>query len=51
MAKKYFVYMMSNKRNTVLYIGITNNLVRRVFEHKNNLIDGFTKRYRCHKLV
>jgi putative endonuclease len=51
MAKRYFVYMMSNKHNTVLYIGITNDLLRRVLEHKNNLNEGFTKRYRCHKLV
>ena len=43
--------MMSNNHNTLIYIGVTNNLVRRVFEHKNNLIDGFTKRYNCHKLV
>ena len=49
--KKYYVYMMTNKNNTVLYIGVTNNLVRRVYEHKKNLIEGFTKKYNCHKLV
>ena len=49
--KSYHVYILSNKRNGTLYIGITNNLERRVYEHKNNLIDGFTKKYQIHKLV
>jgi len=51
MDKKYFVYIMTNKNNTVLYTGITNNLIRRVSEHKNKIIDGFTKRYNVIKLV
>jgi putative endonuclease len=48
---KYYVYIMTNKYNTVLYIGITNNLLRRVYEHKNKLIEGFSSKYNCSKLV
>ena len=47
----YFVYILANSRNTVLYIGITNNLVRRVHEHKLGLIPGFTEKYNVNKLV
>jgi putative endonuclease len=47
----YYIYILSNKYNNVLYIGITNNLVRRVYEHKNKLAEGFTKRYNVNKLV
>lgn len=42
---------MTNKSNSVLYVGVTNDLWRRVGEHKQNLVDGFTKRYNVHKLV
>ena len=48
---RYFVYLMTNQKNTVLYTGITNNLVRRIFEHKQKLIPGFTCRYNITKLV
>lgn len=51
MIKQYFVYILTNKRNTVIYIGITNNLIRRVYEHKNKLIKGFTNKYNLTKLI
>ena len=47
----YYVYMITNKTNTVLYTGVTNNLERRIYEHKNKLVDGFTKKYNINKLV
>ena len=42
--KTYFVYIIANKRNGTLYIGVTCNLVKRVYEHKNKLVEGFTKK-------
>ena len=51
MDKQYFVYIMSNNTNTVTYTGFTNNLTRRIYEHKNELIKGFTTKYKIHKLV
>jgi len=51
MGKQYYVYIMTNKRNTVLYTGITNDLKRRIYEHKEKLVDGFTKKYNITKLV
>ena len=47
----YYVYILTNKANRVLYIGVTNDLKRRLYEHKNELVDGFTKHYHVHKLV
>ena len=47
----YFVYIMSNKTNSTLYVGVTNDLRRRITEHKNETLDGFTKKYHLHKLV
>ncbi len=51
MSKSYYIYIITNKNNTVLYIGVTNNLPRRIYEHKYELVDGFTKRYGLKKLV
>ena len=47
---RYFVYILTNKSRT-LYIGVTNDLVRRVYAHKNKLVDGFTKKYNINQLV
>lgn len=47
----YYVYILASKRNGTLYIGVTNDLLRRVHQHKNNLVAGFTKRHAVHKLV
>lgn len=49
--KNYHVYIMASKKNGVLYIGVTNNLTRRSFEHQNGLIEGFSKKYFIKKLV
>jgi len=51
MSKSYYVYILASKRNGTLYIGVTDNLERRNYEHKNDLIDGFTKKYHAHMLV
>jgi len=47
----YYVYILSNWNNRVIYVGMTNNLERRIYEHKNKLVDGFTKKYNLNKLV
>lgn len=49
--KQYYVYILSNFSRTALYTGITNNLIRRVYEHKNNLVKGFTQKYNVHNLL
>ena len=51
MERQYCIYILTNQNNTVLYTGVTNNLPRRVYEHKAKLVDGFTKRYNVNKLV
>ena len=51
MTRQPAVYILSNKKNGTLYIGVTSNLQKRVWEHKNNMVEGFTKRYGIHRLV
>lgn len=51
MSKNYYVYIVTTKKNSVLYTGVTNNLQRRIYEHKAGLVDGFTKKYNVNKLV
>ena len=51
MEKQYYVYLLTNWNNKVMYVGVTNDLSRRVYEHKNKLADGFTKKYNVNKLV
>lgn len=48
---QYYVYILTNKGNRVLYVGVTNNLERRIHEHKEKLVDGFTRKYNVDKLV
>ena len=47
----YCVYILANKTNSTVYIGVTNDLMRRLWEHRNDMIEGFTKTYHVHKLV
>ncbi|MGA2298718.1 MAG: GIY-YIG nuclease family protein [FCB group bacterium] len=49
--KQSYVYIMASKKNGTLYTGVTSNLLKRVYEHKNNMIEGFTSKYRIHDLV
>lgn len=49
--KPHYVYIMASKKNGTLYIGATNDLIKRVYEHKNDFTEGFTKKYKVHKLV
>lgn len=51
MENQYYVYIMANKINTVLYIGVTSDLVKRVWEHKNEVVGSFSQKYKTHKLV
>ncbi len=51
MLHTYYVYLLASKRNGTLYTGVTNNLIRRIYEHKNDMTEGFTKKYRIHRLV
>ena len=49
--KTYYVYILASKRNGTLYIGVTGNLIKRVYEHKQGAVEGFTKKYNVHLLV
>ncbi len=49
--KQPCVYILANKQNGTLYVGVTSNLVQRIWQHKNDLVDGFTNRYGVHRLV
>ncbi|MFQ5965210.1 MAG: GIY-YIG nuclease family protein [Candidatus Scalinduaceae bacterium] len=49
--KRYYIYLITNWNNKVMYVGVTNNLVRRIYEHKSKLVKGFTNRYNINKLV
>jgi len=49
--KQYYVYMLASKKHGTLYIGVTSDLAKRVWEHKNNFVEGFTKKYNVHRLV
>jgi len=49
--KQLAVYILASKRNATLYIGVTSDLVKRIWEHKNNMVEAFTKRYGVHQLV
>ena len=51
MEKQYYVYILTSKKYGTLYIGVTGNLVQRLYQHKENLIEGFTKKYHVHQLV
>ncbi len=50
-SKNYYIYIITNKKNGTLYTGVTNNLIRRIYEHKNKLVEGFSKKYSLDKLV
>jgi putative endonuclease len=49
--KRGFVYIMASRRNGTLYVGVTSDLIKRVYEHKSDIMDGFTKKYGVHALV
>jgi putative endonuclease len=51
MEKQYCVYLLASKPYGTLYVGVTSNLIQRVFQHKEGLVDGFTKKYDVHQLV
>ncbi|MDD3419848.1 MAG: GIY-YIG nuclease family protein [Candidatus Gastranaerophilales bacterium] len=50
-SQQYYIYIITNKTNTTLYTGVTNDLIRRIYEHKNKLVEGFSNRYNLNKLL
>jgi len=48
---QYYVYILASNKNGTLYVGVTSNLVKRIYEHKNEFVEGFTKQYSVHNLV
>ncbi len=51
MEKDFYVYIMASKKNGTIYVGVTSDLIKRIYQHKNNLVEGFTKKYAVHRLV
>jgi putative endonuclease len=51
MSKQYYFYLMTSKKDGVIYAGVTGDLIKRVYEHKNNFVKGFTEKYFVHRLV
>jgi len=49
--KRFYVYILCSKRNGTLYTGVTSDIIKRVYQHRNNLVDGFTNKYNIHRLV
>ena len=49
--KRFYVYIMSNEKRGAIYVGVTSNLIKRIYEHKNNMFKGFTSKYSLHRLV
>lgn len=47
----YYIYIVANRTNSTIYIGVTRDIIKRVYQHKEKLVDGFTKKYNCNKLV
>jgi putative endonuclease len=50
-SRNYYVYILASQKNGTLYLGVTSDLVKRIYEHKNDLVGGFTKKYKVHRLV
>jgi len=51
MEKQYYIYILASQKNGTLYVGVTNNLIKRIYEHKNHLVSGFTDKYSADQLV